>query len=1680
MNRLFSIFILLLATLLATGQDFKLYMAKNVADLSDFTQIAFSNGVLNWRQVENGDVDGNSYEVDRVRQMLAGTDMKGLAQQQQFWTMRDHTLLCFYISNDKGTADSYEVEVVESDSGEKLTMSASTYFFVNLPLKSPPSTEYVITVTRISDRTQQKTFKYTVFDWDNANVYIFQLDRKRQLTGKSYSMEYVTGYMDEEGQMHEETKQLQLQSKSYQSFYVPQDHDLLDVVLIGDENRLRINKNRLHPGVDLEDRFTRMRLSPTFNLDRHQDREFINFNWLGTGLFEKYDTLYLSLFDYRGNPIPSATIHVEQVDAQGEPTYSKQVRYVGYDRQSGIHKVLTMGKPAYLEILASGYLPIVYKYAGAADDETGFVSEDRCTATITLKKGRYNDDDGIVVSESAFCNLNDEKTIVVRNGVDHELCTVDEVDLAAKTAVDVVTYYEDCGMDYPKLLDNKSIDRYARIQASFSRPKGATVPDCNLFATNADTKTVTEAKDKEVLVISANKYTSFTRDYYSVRFNLLDVIPVNSTASLQLVAGNMTYEGFPNLHNMKANRKNDQKDAEKEAEKMTGATDKDNDDVASGFASSGFDLKLPVQMKFNIKPVALTFSAEADFRKQIVSFKVNIAVGRDTVQRDNETKEMSQARKELKAKEKYENTFFDQTKKMSQSFIGDKVKLKDKENDFKNWVYSQASEVFDMSSSHVGQGWFGGGKIELKCNIADRPRKFQLTNASGFVGYGLGISTTDLGGGTSAAKLTKLMQKIGKYVGFTVCGAFELSAQAELGIKSFDKNIKENWSADNQGYFFRLGAKCRASATMALSTPSFMNSVVNIQAGLRIGGKIGVQFGLEGPFSGKTPGAGLELSGIAMGQAFYDLRTFIFHASGQAGFAIGAQGLIPDDTHNPFHKDFPYWLEKSKARPVGKVFKAAEVPVVSNFGKVLVDNIAIDANPHFLDGGHVVFNDLRNPDDYNDDQVSLVSLADTATVAKLPAVSLSAPGTSATNHARSKRGDHEIVAYEQMSGTVGTLDEENPGAFNSEVMKLSRIRASIYNNGTWEQTMVSDADMPADYADLKPVVTMQDNGHAACIYQHGRIAQVPAAAKVEEVKEVKEVEEAEEVDLGNVNFNGHLMLKTFDGTAWSKPTPLFDINDTQHVVQYDLIMRNDTVLVASILQKPGEEKPSMRYASKPLGEDKVSYVDEALSPVNFFMNRVGQNGVIAMLYEKTDSIRDIYVKTLDMDGTSDGRAGADLGVGYCMPSKVKIVCDRQAENLNDFALLWTESNNAATNEDGSSMDTGWTGLKLNASRIHLTNAPQITAPITVGAEVDSIHVLTDFDGFLDDSHISAVYTLASPKTGAGVIVHNDKYFRNSFEYDVSYARESLMGSTTLPVNVEISNTGTSAIQTVHVNINGQDFDVPESYVAPRHVKTFVVQYPIGEDFDGFISSQVTVDYNNVFRARRHPRLRAMSYLTQTQEKPLQRVVFEIVEARLVSRDIEDGVNTFVVELIDHRGLHADNGVHVGIYANAAGTDPIADEAEVLVRSTDFVMVGGQRKAWATISVSGIAEPTIAYVNSHVLDLNHTDENDDEVEVENIFPDGNAHLVQLFPTSDPGELTRILSNLKEEVHRVSVTQRDGGVMLSGLEPGECVRIYNLDGVSVCRKDATASSLFVPLHQQGVYVLSAGREVFKFQY
>ena len=216
-------------TLTVSAQDFQLYYAKNVTDVTALDDMAKMDKQLSWRQVTDGSIDGNWDDVNKVKEMLASTRMKGLADQQLFWKMRDEMLLCFRIDDPSGNG-SFGVEVnygKDYDGNDKLlTLNTSKYFFANMPLACDSVT---INVWRIKDPTQHIQFRYWVYDWDDDDVYIFQLDQKRQSTGDTYKMEYITSYMDEEGEVHSESNVLELEKTKFQSFYVPKGHSLTDI-----------------------------------------------------------------------------------------------------------------------------------------------------------------------------------------------------------------------------------------------------------------------------------------------------------------------------------------------------------------------------------------------------------------------------------------------------------------------------------------------------------------------------------------------------------------------------------------------------------------------------------------------------------------------------------------------------------------------------------------------------------------------------------------------------------------------------------------------------------------------------------------------------------------------------------------------------------------------------------------------------------------------------------------------------------------------------------------------------------------------------------------------------------------------------------------------------------------------------------------------------------------------------------------------------------------------------------------------------------------------------------------------------------------------------------------------------------------------------------------------------------
>ena len=232
-------------------------------------------------------------------------------------------------------------------------------------------------VWRANDPDNFYQLRYWSYDWDNDNVYIFQLDQKRQSTGDTYKMEYVTTSADADGDLIKKSQILELKETYFQSFYVPEGHALTDVYLLSGNTqegdvKLRMNMEEIHPRIDISSQLDIPKVTQKFGFDKNANREMVRFNWIGTGLFEKYDTLYLKLFDYRGKVVTEANMNVHRVDEKGNYVADNTLRYVGYDKEMEqlISILLKVGNSEQDEYLARFIATAGLLIANLDDDVT--------------------------------------------------------------------------------------------------------------------------------------------------------------------------------------------------------------------------------------------------------------------------------------------------------------------------------------------------------------------------------------------------------------------------------------------------------------------------------------------------------------------------------------------------------------------------------------------------------------------------------------------------------------------------------------------------------------------------------------------------------------------------------------------------------------------------------------------------------------------------------------------------------------------------------------------------------------------------------------------------------------------------------------------------------------------------------------------------------------------------------------------------------------------------------------------------------------------------------------------------------------------------------------------------------------------------------------------------------------
>jgi hypothetical protein len=285
---------------------------------------------------------------------------------------------------------------------------------------------------------------------------------------------------------------------------------------------------------------------------------------------------------------------------------------------------------------------------------------------------------------------------------------------------------------------------------------------------------------------------------------------------------------------------------------------------------------------------------------------------------------------------------------------------------------------------------------------------------------------------------------------------------------------------------------------------------------------------------------------------------------------------------------------------------------------------------------------------------------------------------------------------------------------------------------------------------------------------------------------------------------------------------------------------------------------------------------------------------------------------------------------------------------------------------------------------------------------------------------------------------------------------------------------------VTARINGREFVIADSYVPPLQKRSLVVNYPIGDDFDGYITSDVIVDYDNIFRAQHHPKRKNVSFRRQIKTKTLSNVSMEDVECRLIGHSVEDGVNNFVVELTDHsvRGMSKRHAVHVGVYAHPTNVEPILDDAVAIVTADDFSEIAGQRKAYATVRVAGIKEPVRAYLSTHIF--NSQLPADFESYVENRSGSNNPHYITLLPHNDPTVVERIMKDGRKDRTSFLVKEEDNGLRISGLKKDSYLRVYDMNGLLLFNKNDVDSEVFVPLKPHNVYLISDGKEILKYAF
>ena len=1747
MKRVISLLLLTIAAVSLQAQDFDLYFANNVGDVTSLRNIK-TDPNLKWKKVEGSSVSSNRVDVENVVNMFKQTRMKKLDDQKLFWKMRDDNLLCFRINDGKGKSGEYEARLRIGQ--RTVVKNISGYFFVNT--ENNTDSLYVSVCRKGCGPNDTLRFTYYVNDWDNEGLLVFKLDNKRQRSGLTYELEYR---LKGEGEKTGGFRRLPLTGTSFQSFYVPADSAINDLFFLSEGNRLKVDLARLTWGANLSNRLNRLWIGTNFTLDKHENRELTIFNMLGSGLFEQYDTLYLQVLGKNGKPIQAVVdpqtklakgfvFNIAQVDEQGKYVNHGHMKYVGYNRKNGIHKILTYGNPAYIEVIAPSHFPAVFKYPGAVDPKTKVLSSKRTTGVIRLISGNITAD-GPSMSKQTMYILKD---LNMKNG-QLRYFTLDSCDLSASSSSKTYKFIENGGYaknkvyhsSYPPYVAHETpVDKYAEIGITYSvnvNSGDASSFEAKLYVSEKGSSTETQLSPTTNKVLDGRDYKCFQRSYFEHRYNLVGKLTKADTDyKPRMVIGNTVFKSMPYLKRSEIDIEETERKAKKETEKFSYVNWKPEGANDFGISLLGdvgqinFKADALPGYSFSIVPTVDVIRGiyEVDFFLSCGTSEDKDAQGNDTRSkrmRDRQKNVMQPSRFKI-AKADQGNWGYDAIGN-NPVYNGNDFSSKPDTASIKKknkWFMNELDDIFKVENNLLGAGPYVKMNLGFGFNFGKKNlvSPIYLKSLEGTIGLG-----------AFAAYSSDWTHKIYEFIGWNADNMskkipirliFHANAsayvQGTLGLKTYNFLNDNNEIYFRQyGFFFTFEATAKAGAGVMVKTsfgqsePSEKDSnssnltrMFKAQAGGRAGVKASFKYGLVWPFEKRLDNGGTFLV-MGAAEIYYDVQLLMLtRIRGRKAGKIGRYFYLPDAANNPMIPSYPNYKGPNKVPALGpsmaprwpSLTRRSLTPRLAashraedaegfNFGERLLENVGLSATPFFMGDEHMVLSHQQGASDINDDNMMEFRIQNqgedvpAAEITLQSGTKLPSDGHRMENLQADKLGEEGIVVYEEMSRNI-TAEEQasaTPLITDTELSHFKRITANHReSNGQWTRRVIAYDE---SVVDIEPVAALGVNvtsqganssGKAACVWKRGHY-NVP--------------EDTRYHTLAYRSFAGDLMLSVFDGEQWSAPESIMKLSEEDIVRNYQVIMSNDTVLTVVNLMPKDSEDMQLRYLCKPLGKPLLPATVDHNVPEDFSLDMIGENPYIGILHKVDSLSNDIYVKEINMRGQYTGY-GVDLDIWQYNPQSVRLVSDKNLRYVHDFAVVWKKQGNGIR-QGGNVLLTDDEQTMLNCSRIFMNENLQATPHITIASTLDTLR-LNSYDVYMDNMKISALYTLGDDSNKESYLMRNTVDFYEDFNYTLTYSQLSMIGSETMPVTVNVYNTGTTPIVAVNGYINNQKFEVSDLFISPFSNKAITVNYTLPQNFDGFLKAHdLTATFEDLSTITKAPhrsatrRTKAADY-SRTELSP---GICDI-ECRLLSHTVEGTKNTVYVEIVDHSDTpwNENHSLHVGLYPNNVADVPISSSAEVILHGSDFEWIGGERKAYVELTVEGLEEETDAYLRADVYNdriaekLTGEADNPLDALVANISGSDDRYVLELLP-SELDETTGLpVTTVKDNGHKVKVTAQASGVWISGLEQGDFVRIFDASAMPVYQNSTPQSRIFVPLEQHGVYLLSTGQEIFKFTF